>query len=59
MLQRQFCECDAFITLFPYTNSTRRGAGWATDPVVVDMLGRGIVKPPPEDQDDAAPRVEA
>lgn len=36
-----------------------RGAAWTTDPVVADMLRRGIVKPPPDDQDDAAPRVEA
>ncbi|KAI0720624.1 DHS-like NAD/FAD-binding domain-containing protein [Fomitopsis betulina] len=35
------------------------GAAWTTDPVVADMLRRGIVKPPPDDQDDAAPRVEA
>ncbi|TFY63772.1 hypothetical protein EVJ58_g3070 [Rhodofomes roseus] len=35
------------------------GAGWMSDPVVADMLQRGIVKPPPDDQEDAAPRVEA
>ncbi|KAH9832604.1 DHS-like NAD/FAD-binding domain-containing protein [Rhodofomes roseus] len=35
------------------------GAGWTSDPVVADMLQRGIVKPPPDDQEDAAPRVEA
>ncbi|EPT03010.1 hypothetical protein FOMPIDRAFT_1028993 [Fomitopsis schrenkii] len=35
------------------------GTGWTADPVVADMLQHGIVKPPPDDHDDAAPRVEA
>ncbi|PCH36333.1 DHS-like NAD/FAD-binding domain-containing protein [Wolfiporia cocos MD-104 SS10] len=33
------------------------GSAHATDPVVGGMLQRGIVKPPPEDEDDAAPRA--
>ncbi|KAH9930335.1 DHS-like NAD/FAD-binding domain-containing protein [Fomitopsis serialis] len=35
------------------------GAGWTTDSVVADLLQSGIVKPPPDDHDDTAPRVEA